>query len=372
MNRGIYIHIPFCVRKCAYCDFYSLGGVSEEIKSVYTDALIKHMEMSQDKALFCDSLYLGGGTPSLMDVRDIERIIGAARHNFTLSEDCEITLEANPGTVDKQKFSDLLSAGVNRISLGVQSLNDRELLKLGRLHDAYCAREAIESAFWAGFENVSCDVMFGIPYQTYKSLVATLSELCTYQITHVSAYGLKLEASTPLALEMDLALPDEDKEREMYFDIVSRLGKCGFNQYEISNFARGGKVSRHNIKYWRGDEYISFGPAAAGYLHGERYTYTRDIKSYITAVQNKKNIPEAERYAVSDSEKREEKIIFGLRMTDGIRLSDCGIISADIKKSPVLSRLLMEEYMSLDGEILCLTPKGFYISNSIINELLEL
>ena len=372
MSSGIYVHVPFCVKKCDYCDFYSLGGRDCGDIKKYADTIIKHMTLSQDKTLFCDSLYLGGGTPSLLSGESVKDIVSAAKACFTLSEDCEITLECNPGTVDVKKLRDFLCAGVNRISLGVQSLNDTELSALGRLHNAEGAKSAIEQAHSAGFENISCDVMFGIPHQTRQSLLGTLDGLLSYPITHISAYGLKIEPSTPFARAKNLILPDEDEEKAMYFDIISRLNKNGFEQYEISNFALNGKVSRHNIKYWRAESYLSFGPCAASYINGQRYTYTRDIEGYCSAVQAGKNPPESERYTVDTSEKREEKIIFGLRLTQGISLTECGLSAEKIRKSPVLSRLLREGYITLSDDNLALSPRGFYISNSIINELIEL
>lgn len=370
MNRGIYVHVPFCVRKCAYCDFYSRGGADGESISAYADTLIKHMEMSHDKGLFCDSLYFGGGTPSLMNADDVGKIIEAAGKNFDLAQNAEITSEVNPGTVDREKFRNLKSVGVNRISLGVQSLDDGELGILGRLHDADTAKKAIESAFAAGFDNVSCDVMFGLPRQTAKSLTATLDGLCAYPITHISVYGLKIEPGTPFSRQK-LDLPDEDAEKAMYFAIIENLKSHGFKQYEISNFARGGKTSRHNLKYWRGEEYLAFGPAAAGYLHGERYAYARDLDGYTAAINKGENPPEAERYTVDDAEKAREKVIFGLRLAEGINLAECGISAAALHENPVTARLLKENYMTLDASHLSLTPTGFYISNAIISELLN-
>lgn len=362
--------MPFCVRKCAYCDFYSRGGADGESISAYADTVIKHMEMSHDKELFCDSLYFGGGTPSLMNADDVGQIIEAAGENFDLSHDAEITLEVNPGTVDREKFRNLKAVGVNRISLGVQSLDDGELGILGRLHDADAAKKAIERAFEAGFDNVSCDVMFGLPRQTEKSLAATLDGLCAYPIAHISAYGLKIEPGTPFARQK-LDLPDEDAERAMYFAIIENLQSHGFEQYEISNFARDGKTSRHNLKYWRGGEYLAFGPAAAGYLHGERYAYARDLDGYTAAINTGENPPETERYTVDAAEKAREKIIFGLRLAEGINLEECGISAASLYENPVTARLLKKNYMKLDAARLRLTPTGFYISNGIINEILN-
>ncbi|MBE6688647.1 MAG: radical SAM family heme chaperone HemW [Ruminococcaceae bacterium] len=371
MNSGIYVHIPFCVRKCSYCDFYSVGCASVTDMQGYTDAVIRHMDMSQSKDLFCDSLYFGGGTPSLLPTECVGEIIKSAKKCFSVSDNCEITMECNPCTIDKKGFAELLRHGVNRVSIGVQSLHDSELNALGRLHDANGAVNAIENALEAGFANISCDVMFGIPRQTRESLRQTLEKLCALKISHISAYGLKIENGTPFS-QMSLDLPDEDSEREMYFDIINVLKSHGFEQYEISNFARDGKNSRHNIKYWQGDGYISFGPSASSYVSGQRYTYTRSVKDYIEAVTNGKNPPESERYSVDEEEKRSERIIFSLRMNEGISLSECGLSAEKITSNPVLSRLIDEDCMILSDDRLRLTSKGFYISNGIINEILAL
>lgn len=362
--------MPFCVRKCDYCDFYSRGGADESEIAAYADTVIKHMEMSHDKELFCDSLYFGGGTPSLMNEDDVGKIIEAAGKNFDLALESEITTEVNPGTVDREKFRRLKNVGVNRVSLGVQSLDDAELRVLGRLHDADAAQKALEQAFAAGFDNVSCDVMFGLPCQNRESLERTLEDLCAYPIAHISAYGLKIEAGTPFSRQK-LDLPDEDAERAMYFAIIEILKAHGFEQYEISNFARDKKVSRHNLKYWRGEEYLAFGPTAAGYLHGERYAYARNLDGYTAAIERGENPAEFERYTVDDAEKAREKVIFGLRLAAGINLEECGISAAKLLENPVTARLLKEKYMTLDGARLALTPTGFYISNAIISELLN-
>ena len=370
MNRGIYVHIPFCIRKCNYCDFYSSGGACSGEISSYAHAVIKHIELSQDKDLFCDSLYLGGGTPSLLSARDTAGIIDACRKYLGLSDDAEITLEMNPKTADKDSLKAFFASGVNRLSIGVQSLNDNELLKLGRLHDADGAKRTVEDALSAGFGNISCDVMFGIPFQTPHSLLHTLDGLCSYPVTHISAYGLKIEEGTPF-YKMNLDVPDEEGERQMYFDIISRLKEHGFEQYEISNFARDSHYSRHNLKYWRGEEYLAFGPSASGYFNGTRYTYKRDIQGYINAVNSLKEPEKDEEYFVDEEEKNREKIIFSLRLTEGINLEECGINPQKLLKNPVISRLIREEYIIL-GEKLSLTSKGFYISNSVINEILAL
>ena len=363
--------MPFCMKKCGYCDFYSVCGSTAQQRTDYIHSVIKHMEMSQDKTLFCDSLYLGGGTPSLLAPQDVEMLINAAARCFDLSEKSEITLEMNPCTADREKLSGFVASGVNRISLGVQSLDDRELSALGRLHDSMGAREALDMIFEAGFDNVSCDVMFGIPYQTRESLEYTLRQLCRYPVSHISAYGLKIEPSTPFYTQK-LSLCDEDTERQMYFDIAQILSEYGFEQYEISNFARDGRASRHNMKYWLGEEYLAFGPCASGYLHGERYTYARSLEEYASAIGEGRNPPESERYTVDDDERAQESIIFGLRTKYGISLEKCGIDAKKITESPFFKRLSAENMILLSEDNLRLTPRGYYVSNSIINEVLEL
>lgn len=363
--------MPFCVKKCAYCDFYSIAGTCSGKRLEYTAAVVNHINMYHDKSLVFDSIYFGGGTPSLMSPQDLENILCALKENFTITPDCEITLELNPETADKNYLSELKWLGVNRLSFGVQSLNDDELKLMGRIHTAEKAVSSIQDAFNAGFDNVSCDIIFGVPFQEPKSIRNTLTELCRLPVAHISAYGLKVEPNTPFA-RMELIFPDEDTEERMYFDIIDFLGLNGFEQYEISNFAKKGKHSRHNLKYWQGTEYLSFGPSASGYFKNRRYTYKKDIDAYISAIQNKKEPPVSESLTVSENEKRQEKIIFGLRLSKGILLSEIDLSCYSLTKSPIISRLLNEDYIRCENGFLRLTPKGFYISNGIINEILEL
>jgi len=371
MNKGVYIHVPFCVKKCAYCDFYSVGGTSPEVREEYSHTLIKHIEMSRDKSLICDSIYFGGGTPSLMEPEWIDNILCALGESFSVASDCEITLEANPETFDLERLQGYRKAGVNRLSMGVQSLDDRSLSALGRIHTSSRVAQAVNEAAEAGFENISCDIMFGIPHQTPKTLSDTLTTLCTFPVTHISAYGLKIEEGTPFSKSRP-ELPDEDAENEMYFMIANTLEKEGFEQYEISNFAKNGAFSRHNMKYWQGDEYISFGPCAASYLDGQRYTYERSLERYTKSIQNGKNPPESERYTVDEEERKRERIIFGLRLSRGISLEKSGLCEEKLNSSAVIRRLVNEKYMVIENGILRLTKEGFRISNAIINEVLDI
>lgn len=371
MNKGIYIHVPFCVKKCAYCDFYSVGGTSPEVREEYARTVISHIKMCSDTSSVCDSIYFGGGTPSLMRPEDIKSIISALRECFTVTPDCEITLEANPETVDEKSLSEFKKAGINRLSIGVQSLDDGELTVLGRVHTASRAVQTVKTAHMTGFENISCDVMFGLPNQTAESLFKTVDTLCSLPITHISAYGLKIESGTPFG-RARLELPDEDTEEKMYFGIINRLREKGFEQYEISNFAKNSAYSRHNLKYWQGDEYISFGPCAASYLDGQRYTYERSLEKYTESIKNGKNPPESERYTVDKEEKTRERIIFGLRLARGISLSECGLCEEKLTKSPVIRRLGEENYIKIENGVLRLLEKGFLISNGIINEVMDI
>lgn len=362
--------MPFCLQKCGYCDFYSFS-TDRQHRSDYVLTLIKHIQMSQDKDLFCDSLYFGGGTPSLMQGEDIQQIIKAVGDCFRLDKNAEITLEVNPGTVTCESLKEFRQAGVNRLSIGVQSLDDSELKALSRLHNAQEAINAIQNSFQAGFDNVSCDIMFGVPNQTLTSLEKTTQTLTKYPISHISAYGLKIEPLTPFGKNPPV-LPDEDIERQMYFQLIDQLEKEGFEQYEISNFAKKGKASRHNLKYWQTEQYLAFGPSASGFIKSHRYTYAPDLEKYTMAVQKGQNPPLSESYTVDSQSRCQEKIIFGLRLTKGIDLEQCQLKKEDFYKNPVLSRLIAEGFMDLNRHTLRLLPKGMYISNSIINEILLL
>lgn len=358
---GIYIHIPFCVKKCPYCDFYSVAG-DEELKEEYTKALILDMKKWQGQGLFADTLYFGGGTPLLLQPHRIARIINTASEVFKLSEASEITVEVNPSSVFD--FSILADAGVNRISLGMQSSQDNELISLGRMHNSRDVLNAVEAVKKSGISNISLDWMLGIPNQTVESIKKTGEFIRTADVTHVSAYMLKIEENTPFYnIKNSLNIAHEDLLADFYLSACECLDNAGYRQYEISNFAKGEKISRHNLKYWILDEYLGFGASAHSFFGGERFFYPRDINNYI--VESK---------AVSDGTggSIEEYIMLRLRLNEGISFSDFeqrySRNSSDLTKNA--SELLRRGLLISDDIGLRLSRDGFLISNSIISHIL--
>lgn len=348
---GLYIHVPFCKRKCLYCDFYSAADTSRT--DDYTGAVIRNIKAA---GLTYDTVYFGGGTPSLLTAEQISDILSAA----DISDGAEISAECNPESADISYLCGLRSAGVNRVSFGIQSLEDGELAALGRLHNADKACEAVLSAHRAGFENISADLMLAIPMQTSESLNSTLDRLLKLPLTHVSAYLLKVEKGTPLSSDSLLLekVPDEDETADMYLMTAEKLSAAGFEQYEISNFARKGFECRHNLKYWRCEEYFGIGPSAHSFLGGERFCCPPDTEKFISA-------PLQEKVSLGTGGEPEEKAMLALRLTkEGLRLAD--FPEAESRAEPLLKSDLVKK----EQGALMLTAKGCLVSNEIICRLI--
>lgn len=279
---GLYIHIPFCRSKCPYCDFYSLTR-REDLFPVYTRSAAEHLRTFAARyGAQADTLYLGGGTPSLIGGELLAELVHAARKNFQISPESEITVECNPSSCDRELFRQLYAAGVNRISLGMQSAVDRERQKLGRRSGRADVARCVDWAHAAGIENVSLDLMLGVPGQTAESVAESVQFCAECGVTHVSGYLLKLEEGTPFYARADLLeLPDEDESCAIYHAACRALEEAGFLQYEISNFAKPGFESRHNLKYWNDEEYLGIGPAAHSFMDGERFYYPRDMDAFL-------------------------------------------------------------------------------------------
>ncbi len=374
---GIYIHIPFCRSKCQYCDFYSIGGSRDRrLVDNYLEALAVHFKEAGALATdyIVDTVYFGGGTPSFFGADNLRRIFAELQHRFRVDKDAEITFEANPDSVTESLLKKLRAEGFNRMSLGVQSDRDDVLQKLGRPHNYEQARAAVHSARKCGFDNVSLDLMYGLPNQTAPQWKETLRHVLELKPEHISCYGLKVEEGTPLWEYKDAAnLPSDEVQAEMYLDTVSILDEFGYGQYEISNFAKPGYESRHNLKYWLGEEYIGFGPAAASDFAGKRYTYVRNIETYVRGVL-KQDIPIlAECDAIPARERAGEYVMLRLRTTQGISPEEYEK-NYLMPFEPLLETILPLEQRDLfyqkDGHWI-LTPKGFLVSNQIIGLLQE-
>ncbi len=374
-NLSLYLHVPFCVSKCAYCDFYSLPcgktGKANE-KTAFLNAVLRNIEnwKNYGDSRTVDTLFIGGGTPTSLDTESLERIILALRSSFKLAPNAEFTAEANPKTFDEEKLNMLRSLGVNRLSIGIQSGNDNELKLLSRIHSADEARESFKLARKCGFDNISIDLMYSIPSQTAKSFSHTLDFATSLHPEHISVYGLQLEEGTPLWRKRDsLVFPTEDEELEMNALLLKKLGNAGYLRYEISNYSLPEKECRHNLKYWTQGEYIGFGPGAYSYFNGKRFYLPRDLERYcgcddfgmITEIDELQTKEDADR----------EFIMLALRLSRGIDLK-----SLD-KRTPNGETLLKSAesfikngFMQQSNGHLSFTEKGFNISNYILSELL--
>ncbi|MBP5362814.1 MAG: radical SAM family heme chaperone HemW [Ruminococcus sp.] len=359
---GIYIHVPFCGKKCGYCDFYSVC-YSKVQAELYVEAVSRNITHYSDNSRKVDTIYFGGGTPSLLRNDQLSFIIEAICNNFDLDPEAEITLEANPSTLTPEKLTDLRKAGINRLSIGVQSMCDAELKLLGRNHTSERASQAVYDAAKAGFTNISCDLMIGIPTQSSESLKESIKLLSELPIHHVSAYILNIEEGTPFdCKEIRTSLPDEDETAEQYLITVNELGRYGFAQYEVSNFARKGFESRHNSRYWMCDEYLGIGPAAHSCYKGKRFAVPRDIETFINSPVQPVTITDENPCGF------EEYAMLRLRLSEGLSLSDVSEHRESIEKK--LPPLIKAGYVKYDGEHVSLTPEGFLVSNSVIESLI--
>lgn len=373
---GIYIHVPFCRSKCQYCDFYSLGSAREPgLMEEYLNAVCAHMKEAASLApgYRVDSVYFGGGTPSYLGWEGLTRMLNAVRRRFDLSPDAEITFEANPDSISEKLLKRLKSEGFNRISLGVQTDDDLLLKKLGRPHNYRQVVQAYELARATGFSNISLDLIYGLPGQSLSDWERTLEHVLELNPDHVSCYGLKVEPGTPLWDYRDAAnLPDDDNQADMYLSAIRILKEKGYAQYEISNFARRGLRSRHNLKYWTGGEYLGFGPAASSDFGGKRFTVAPDIHRYISAIETGGAVL-SECQEVPARERAGEYLMLRLRIADGIEAQEY-MKQYLLPFAPIEALLKKYEAQDLavcDGNRWHLTPRGFLLSNTLITELLE-
>ena len=367
----LYVHIPFCVRKCQYCDFLS-GPSDEETKDRYIEALLKEIraaEHTEDYEIV--SVFIGGGTPSALKAEAIASIMRTLQEKFFFCEDAEVTIEANPGTVDPEKLTIYRNVGINRLSLGLQSTDAEELKLLGRIHSYEEFLKSYEWAREAGFSNINIDLMFAIPGQTGEAWRQHLYQVAELNPEHISAYSLIIEEGTPFA-EQNLDLPDEDTEYQMYEDTAEILERYGYRQYEISNYAKHGYMCRHNAGYWQRREYLGFGLGASSLYGGMRFSNTHQMQEYLKESRNPDQIRK-DVTVLSRNEQIEEFMFLGLRMTEGIsekkfeenfnvRLMD---IYGDILQKYEETGFM--EHMETKWR---LTRKGIHVSNHILADFL--
>ena len=370
----LYLHIPFCVSKCRYCDFLSAPS-GEEQRQIYVERLCRRIRYWSDVihnyGYVIVSIFVGGGTPSILTEAQITQIFEAVRESFPIREDAEITLEMNPGTDVKDKLPVYRRLGINRVSMGLQSADNEELKCLGRIHTYEDFRQVYQWAREAGFTNINVDLMSAIPGQTLESYEDTLRKVADLGPEHISAYSLIIEEGTPFA-DMELDLPDEDQEYEMYEDTVSILGEYGYRQYEISNYGKPGFACRHNKGYWQRADYLGLGLGASSLLGDERFSNTSDMEEYlINSGRPDKIRINSEKLAIED--KMAEFMFLGLRMTDGVereKFRQCFGRDIEDVYGKVLKKykdlLLLREK---NGRIF-LTRKGIHVSNTVMADFL--
>ena len=361
---GIYIHIPFCRGKCPYCDFYSCRAGEEDFDN-YVKALETYIKAWAEKiGAAADTLYIGGGTPSVIGADRLCEIIKCVDKNFGAAD--EVTVECNPSLKEKDFFKKINSVGVNRISLGMQSANDGERRALGRIAGVADVDSCISQSIAGGIDNISLDVMLGIPNQTEKSLKETLRYCVSSGAKHISAYMLKIEEGTLFYKKQNtLPLPSDDLTADFYLQTVDSLARGGFKQYEISNFAVPGYESRHNLKYWNCEDYLGIGPSAHSFLGGKRFYYGRDLIAF-------ENV--CEPVQVGTGGDLQEYIMLRLRLCEGIVFDEIKdrFTGFDIAKfEPLFSEFVKAGYAEADNKSFRLTAKGFLISNMIITEILS-
>ena len=373
---GLYIHVPFCRSKCQYCDFYSLTTKDDHLIDGYLDAICDHIKEAGALApnYKVDTVYFGGGTPTFFGAEGMAIIMTTIRRNFDVTPDAEITFEANPDSISDRLLHRLYAEGFNRVSLGIQNDNDDLLRKLGRPHTYAQAVSAFHRIRKAGFRNISVDLIYGLPGQTLHAWQETLDHVLMLNPEHISCYGLKVEEGTPLYDYKDFAnLPDDDAQADMYLAAVEMLRSRGFRQYEISNFCRKGLVSRHNMKYWVGGEYLGFGPSASSDFAGKRYTLVRDLAAYITGIREGGEVME-EVQEIPLRERAGEYLMLRLRTSGGIQAEEYERLFllpfAPLEEILQKHRNIGYATLNDDGRW-SLTPKGYLISNTIIGDLLD-
>jgi len=369
---GFYLHVPFCDKKCSYCDFYSIESVG--LIERYVDTVIREIERRADTVPGpITSVFFGGGTPSLLSPLHLQRIVDTLHRVTSITSDAEWTMECNPGTVTQASLAAYRSSGINRLSFGVQSIHADELAFLDRIHSAEQAYEAVELARLAGFTNINVDVMFALPNQTAEKLLATLHRILHLEPDHVSAYSLIYEPGTPLYARMKkgLVVPEtEEHDAELYALVIEELVSAGYEQYEVSNFSRNGATCRHNLTYWHGLPYVSVGPSAHGFVGDVRYWNLRSLTAWTEAVE-KGDLPEANREVLTNFDKIVELAFLTLR-ADGLPLTrfyrDYGI-DVVAALGPQLGYWLDADFVTLNAQTLRLTSRGYAVCDELTVKL---
>ncbi|MBK9313963.1 MAG: radical SAM family heme chaperone HemW [Acidobacteria bacterium] len=372
---GIYLHIPFCATRCHYCNF-ATGGYESDIARRYVAALIEEIgrtRFEEPSMRSVDTIYLGGGTPTTLSIDQLAAILDACRKTFDVTTDAEITCEANPGSIDLDYLKDLQTAGINRLSFGVQSFDDGELQMIGRTHSSEEAREAVRLARQARFQNLSIDLIAGLPEQTMDTWQRNLDEAFALEPDHISVYMLELYKDAPLLHRVErgeLRAIDEELTVEMYFALKDEAEKRGFDHYEISNWALPGSESRHNLKYWTGAPYMAYGVSAAGYDAISRWSNTRNIHEYLDKIESGQSAV-MENISLDDDDKQSESIFLKLRLKGGVDLNEHRLrFGVDVRSRyrEEIDRLLDAGLIEFDGDRMRISRKGLVLANEVFAE----
>lgn len=356
---SLYVHVPFCVKKCKYCSFYSLP-YDEDLEKLYIKALLKEIEIAKQLPHLLKTIYIGGGTPSCLSIHGLKKLLSSLRESFKIASELEFSIEINPKTVSGEKLDLLKDYGINRLSIGVQSFNDKELLFLGRIHNAQDAVRTVEIALEKGFENISIDLIYGIPGQTLKGWEESLHIAVNMHIRHISLYELSIEKNTPIREEIlkgKFLLPSEDDITGMYEFATDFLREKGFIKYEISNFAKRGFECKHNITYWLRMPYLGLGPSAHSFIDRKRFHNPSDLFAYSESLQSGE-LAWIEDYRVDELEELREKIFLGLRMTEGITITQKCLLE-------FMKNFEREKLLTFSENRVKLTERGMLVSNEI-------
>ena len=371
---GIYVHIPFCKQKCSYCDFISYCDKNDLIEK-YIKALKQEIENSSVNEYEISTIYIGGGTPSYIESKYISEILKTIKQKYNISRNVEITIEVNPGTATKEKLRDYVEAGINRISIGLQSWNNNLLKMIGRIHTYEEFLSTYKLAREVGFKNINVDLMIGLPNQTLDDVKKSLEEISKLNPEHISVYSLIVEEGTPIEKKIakgQLKLPNEELEREEYWEVKKFLENLGYKHYEISNFAKTGYESKHNLNCWEQKEYLGFGAAAHSYMKKTRYSNTENIEKYINQEMQSKQLHMVHEVQ-KEEEQKKEYMLLGLRKIDGVQISSfknkfgCNPIM-EFKNE--LNKLTQEELIEIDLDQIKLTEKGIDLANIVWEEFI--
>lgn len=377
-NLGIYVHIPFCKKKCRYCDFVSYSNKENCIDN-YVSALIKEIqnryEKEEIKDYSVDTIYIGGGTPSLINEEYIKNIIETIRENFNVLQKCEITIEVNPGSATKEKLTKYKEIGINRLSIGMQSTEDKILKEIGRIHTYDEFLTTYKTARKVGFKNINVDLMLGLPNQTIEILEGSINKVIKLKPEHISVYSLILEDNTPLKIDYDnnkIQLPSEDVEREMYWKVKEILEKNNYKHYEISNFAKEGYESKHNMNCWNQNDYLGFGLASHSYFKAKRYCNIDNLEKYIKNIEENNIEKNMEILEIQNEEDmKKEFMLLGLRKIDGVNIQEFKkrfIENPIFKFHNELEKLSKEGLIEVDLDRIKLTSKGLDLANIVWEE----